>query len=134
VIIQQQRAQTIATQVAFARQQFQASPDADVRLSYLAVICGLGQDQEAQSVFFELSVAQQRTLFEKVNAQEAGDNLIVAVRCLHPAIAPHFGASRAGRDLLIAMSCSLHRLIYNQDAEQLRTQIGYDGPCPRTEN
>ena len=131
VIVQQQRAETIATQVAFARQQFQSSADADVQLSYLAVICGLGQDQEAQSVFFDLSAAKQRKLFEKINAQEAGDNLVVAVRCLRPAIAPHFGASHEGRDLLVAMSCSLHRAIYNEEAEELRTQIGYNGPCPK---
>src|SRR5262249_36683523 len=35
-IVRQQRAQTIAAQVAFARQQFQDNRDADVRLIYLA--------------------------------------------------------------------------------------------------
>jgi hypothetical protein len=131
-IVQQQRAQTIATRVAFAREQFQASPDADVRLSYLAVICGYQKDRDAQSLFFdELSAEQRRELFEQVKAEEAGDNLILVIKCLHPAIAQPTGGPD-GERLIMAMSCSLHRLVYNQDAEQLRTQIGYDGPCPRT--
>jgi hypothetical protein len=127
----QQRNQTIATQIAFARQQFQASHDADVQLSYLAVICGYQRDREAQDLFFDgLSAEQQRELFEQVKAEEAGDNLILVIKCLHPAIAQPAGGPE-GERLTMAMSCSLHQLVYNQNAERLRTEIGYDGPCPK---
>jgi hypothetical protein len=120
VILQQQRAQTIADQVAFAAEQFKGSADPDVKLSYLASICSLHDEQEAQRLFFqEQNEAERQALFEQVKAEEAGDNLVTVVGCLQPAI------SQENHKLRAAMSCALAGVSENEEAERLWKQIDY---------
>jgi hypothetical protein len=127
-IVQQQRAKTVADQVVFAREQFQTSGDADVKMSYLAVICNLQPDQAQHLFFDQQSEDQQAALFNSVNAHEASDNLIEVVTCLYPFASKRYGGHDGQNEVIARMSCALHRA-YNPDAEQLRKRIGYNGSC-----
>jgi hypothetical protein len=127
VLLQQQQAQKVAEQIAFASDKFRESSDADVQMSYLAAICDLQHDYEAQNLFFERLQGEQAALFDHVHAKEAGVSLVAVVRCLYPAIETRSQAEHK-KTLGQAMSCALY---YSGQAEstQLRVQIGYTGPC-----
>jgi hypothetical protein len=125
LIVQQQRAQTVAGQVSFAAEQFKNSADADVKLSYLANICGLGAEEEARTLFFDQQTEDERqALFAQTNAEQAGDNLVTVVRCLQPAIPPN------DHELREAIGCALGGVPPSADARRLKEQFGYTGACP----
>ena len=129
VVVQQQQERQLRDKITFASEQFRGSGDADVKLTYLASICDLKQDQAAQMLFFGQTQEQQEDLFEHVMAQQAGDNLVSVVGCLAPAIAANAHRSEHDQALVRAMSCALHAS-KRADAEPLRRQLGYTGDCP----
>jgi hypothetical protein len=127
-ILRQQQGQKIASQVAFASEQFRVSSDADVKINYLAAICNLQEDMAAQALFLEQNQSQQLALFEQVQTRDAGDALVIAVRCLYPSVSQTFGKTAQGQALRVAMSCALYRAS-RPESQQLREQIGYVGQC-----
>jgi hypothetical protein len=120
--------QNVAEQVAFSSAQFERSSDPDVKMSYLATICGLGREQEAQKLFYAQSLEQQLALFHQVQAKEAGDTLTRIVGCIYPSVTQTFGQNEHAKALAKAMSCALYRS-GRPDSDVLREQIDYNGVC-----
>jgi len=92
---------------------FRQSSSANAKVYYLAELCSMkpvNRCQVAQSLFFAQDQEQQLAMFRQVNAQGAGEKLVVVVECLYPSISDSAEEIERADDLSKAMGCALHRL------------------------
>ncbi len=110
-VVQQQRQRASEMNALITR--FKTAPAANERISALSGLFKMnGGAPTARRLFFdELSVEQQFALFEQVNPQQAGDELITTIRGLYNA--PNLPEIAAGNKLLVTMS---HPLIQLENA------------------